>query len=328
MCKNPAMAGLLHRVVVLALDDVVGFDLCIPPEIFSSAGAVGEDPRYEVLTCGLRPGPLPTTAGFSVLIEHGPELLATADTVVIPGTHIEGPLYHGTLPVDLAAALTLIREGTRIMSICTGSFVLAAAGILDGRPAATHWRHAARFRRLYPKVALDAEVLFVDDGDVLSSAGVAAGIDLCLHVIRSDHGSEVANHAARRCVVPPWRDGGQSQFIERPMPEASGATTTATREWALRRLAEPLSLAQLAAHAGMSVRTFTRRFREETGVSPGKWLAQQRVERARHLLESTDLAVDRVAAESGIGSAAALRQQLNAAIGVAPLAYRRTFSRT
>jgi transcriptional regulator GlxA family with amidase domain len=279
VCKNPAIAGLLHRVVVLALNDVVGFDLCIPPEIFSSAGAVGEDPRYEVLTCGLRPGPLPTTAGFSVLIEHGPELLGTADTVVIPGTHIEGPLYRGTLPDDLAAALALIREGTRTMSICTGSFVLAAAGVLDGRPAATHWRHAPRFRRLYPKVALNADVLFVDDGDVLSSAGLAAGIDLCLHIIRADHGAQVANHAARRCVVPPWRDGGQSQFIERPLPEASGATTTATREWALRKLAEPLSLAQLAAHAGMSVRTFTRRFREETGVSSGKWLAQQRVER-------------------------------------------------
>jgi transcriptional regulator GlxA family with amidase domain len=333
MCKNPAM-GLLsnhvspHRVVVLALDDVVGFDLCIPPEIFGSAGKHDDNPRYEVLVCGLRPGTLPTSAGFSVVIEHGPELLATADTVVIPGTHIEGPLFHGTLPDDLAAALATLRPGTRIMSICTGSFVLAAAGLLDGRPAATHWRHAERFRRLYPQVELDADVLYVDDGDILSSAGVAAGIDLCLHVIRSDHGSEVANHAARRCVVPPWREGGQSQFIERPMPEATGSSTAATREWATNRLAEPLNLAQLAGHARMSVRTFTRRFREEVGVSPGKWLVQQRVDRARHLLENTDLAVDRVAAESGIGSASALRQQLNTAIGVAPLAYRRTFSRT
>jgi transcriptional regulator GlxA family with amidase domain len=317
-----------HRVVVLALDEVVGFDLCIPPEIFGSAGKHGEDPRYEVLTCGLETGPLATTAGFSVNIEHGPELLATADTVVIPGTHIEGPLYHGTLPDDLTAALATLRPDTRLMSICTGAFVLAAAGLLDGRPAATHWRHADRFRKLYPQVQLDADVLYVDDGDILSSAGVAAGIDLCLHVIRSDFGSEVANHAARRCVVPPWREGGQSQFIERPVPEATGSSTAATREWAANRLAEPLTLAQLAGHARMSVRTFTRRFREEAGVSPGKWLAQQRVDRARHLLENTDLAVDRVAAESGIGSASALRQQLNTAIGVAPLAYRRTFSRT
>ena len=314
-------------MVVLALDTVVGFDLCIPPEIFSSAGAIGDAPRYEVLTCGLTTGPVKTTAGFSVLVEHGPELLATADTVVIPGTHIEGPLYHGILPDDLAAALATLRGGTRIMSICTGSFVLAAAGLLDGRPAATHWRHADRFRQLYPRVELDADVLYVDDGDILSSAGVAAGIDLCLHVIRSDYGSEAANHAARRCVVPPWREGGQSQFIERPMPEAAGSSTAATREWVLNHLADPLTLAQLASHARMSVRTFTRRFREEVGVSPGKWLARQRVERARHLLENTDLAVDRVAAESGIGSAAALRQQLNSAIGVAPLAYRRTFSR-
>lgn len=315
-------------MVVLALDDVVGFDLCIPPEIFGSAGMVGDAPRYEVITCGLETGALSTTAGFSVNIEHGPELLATADTVVIPGTHIEGPLFHGTLPDDLAAALATVRPGTRLMSICTGAFVLAAAGLLDGRPAATHWRHAERFRKLYPQVRLDADVLYVDDGDILSSAGVAAGIDLCLHVIRSDHGSEVANHAARRCVVPPWREGGQSQFIERPVPEATGSSTAATREWASNRLAEPLTLAQLAGHARMSVRTFTRRFREEVGVSPGKWLAQQRVDRARHLLENTDLAVDRVAAESGIGSASALRQQLNTAIGVAPLAYRRTFSRT
>jgi transcriptional regulator GlxA family with amidase domain len=211
------------------------------------------------------------------------------------------------------------------MSICTGAFVLGAAGILDGRSATTHWAHAEAFRRLYPNVSLDEDVLFVDDGDVLTSAGLSAGVDLCLHVIRTDHGSEVANRAARYCVVPPWRDGGQSQYIERHVPEDGTDGTAPTRAWALHRLAASLDLAGLAEHARMSVRTFSRRFRAETGMSPGTWLVQQRVRHARHLLETTDLPVDRVAAESGLGTAASLRQHLRASIGVAPLAYRKTF---
>jgi transcriptional regulator GlxA family with amidase domain len=174
-------------------------------------------------------------------------------------------------------------------------------------------------------VKLDPDVLFVDDGDVLTSAGVAAGIDLCLHVIRRDHGSEVANRAARRCVVPAWREGGQSQFIERPLPQVSDATTGPTRAWALAHLDRPIELAELAEHARMSVRTFTRRFRAETGQSPGRWLLGQRIELARRLLESTDLPIERVATQCGLGSAASLRQHLHAAVGVAPGAYRRTF---
>jgi transcriptional regulator GlxA family with amidase domain len=174
-------------------------------------------------------------------------------------------------------------------------------------------------------VKLDPDVLFVDDGEILTSAGVAAGIDLCLHVVRRDYGSEVANRAARRCVVPPWRDGGQSQFIERPLPASGDATTGPTREWALDRLHRPLDLAELAGHARMSVRTFTRRFREETGMSPGRWLLRQRVELARRLLEGTDLPIERVAVQAGFGTAASLRQHLHAAVGVAPAAYRRTF---
>ena len=186
-----------------------------------------------------------------------------------------------------------------MMSICTGAFVLAAAGLLDGRPATTHWLHTAAFRRLFPAVRLDPDVLFVDDGDVLTSAGVAAGIDLCLHVVRRDHGSAVANRVARRCVVPPWRDGGQSQFIE-PLAEVAGEDDGRDRAWALDRLDEPLALADLAAHAAMSVRTFTRRFRDETGVSPARWLTDRRVEQARRLLETTELPVDRVAAARGL----------------------------
>jgi transcriptional regulator GlxA family with amidase domain len=212
-----------------------------------------------------------------------------------------------------------------MVSICTGSSVLAAAGLLDGRPATTHWRDVDVFRRLFPAVHLDPDVLFVDDGDVLTSAGVAAGIDLLLHLVRRDHGTAAANRVARRNVIAPWRDGGQSQFIERPVPEIGSAGTAATRAWALERLGEPLFLADLAAHARMSVRTFTRRFREETGLSASRWLVQQRVALARRLLEATDTPVEKVAADAGFGTTASMRAHLHAAIGVAPLAYRRTY---
>lgn len=319
MCKNPAMP---HVVVVLALSDVIGYDMTIPSMVF---GAAGPD-RYDVRICSVDGKPVRTyQAGYSLLLDHGPEALAEADTVIIPGTRIEGPRYEGTLPEDVRAAFGLIRPGTRIMSICTGAFVLGAAGLLNGRPATTHWRHVREFRELYPEVLLDEDVLFVDDGDVLTSAGLAAGIDLCLHVLRNDHGSDVANHAARYCVVPSWRDGGQRQFIERPMPEVGEASTAATRTWALERLADELALETMAGHARMSVRTFSRRFRAETGLSPGRWLLRQRLEHARHLLESTDLTVDRVAAEAGLGTAASLRQHLRGSLGVSPLGYRKAF---
>jgi transcriptional regulator GlxA family with amidase domain len=317
MCKNLAMA---HVVAVLALGEVVGYDLTIPSMVFSAVGS-----RYDIRVCGVDAKPVRTVDGYSILLDHGPEALAEADTVIIPGTRITGPRYEGTLPTDVAKALAKIRPGTRVMSICTGAFVLAAAGVLDGRPATTHWRHMREFREMYPKVLLNEDVLFVDDGDVLTSAGLAAGIDLCLHVLRNDHGSEVANHAARFCVVPSWRDGGQRQFIERPMPEIGEASTAATRAWAMGRLAEELNLGTLAEHARMSVRTFSRRFRAETGLSPGRWLLHQRLEHARRLLETTDLPVDRVAADSGLGTAASLRQHLRTSLGVAPLTYRKAF---
>ncbi len=211
------------------------------------------------------------------------------------------------------------------MSICTGAFTLAAAGLLEGRVATTHWKLADRFRELFPTVALDADVLFVDDGNILTSAGAASGVDMCLHLVRKDHGSEVANRVARRCVVPPWREGGQAQYIEQPVPEPSVAGTAATREWALRRLEEPLTLADLADQARMSLRTFIRRFGDEVGTSPGRWLTQQRVARARELLETSDLSVEQIAARVGFATSASLRQHLRTAIGVSPQAYRRTF---
>ncbi|WP_409000485.1 GlxA family transcriptional regulator [Streptomyces europaeiscabiei] len=208
-------------MAVLALEGVYPFELSIPNRVFAYA-----DGRYDVRTCTVDGRPVRTRADFTVAVEHGPEALETADTVVIP------PFDHALVsdgPTEpMAAALARIRPGTRIVSICTGAFLLAAAGLLDGRPATTHWVLADTFRRLFPRVALDAEVLFVDDGDILTSAGAASGLDVCLHLVRKDHGSELANRVARRCVVPPWREGRQAQYIEQPVPDLSSAGTAAS----------------------------------------------------------------------------------------------------
>jgi transcriptional regulator GlxA family with amidase domain len=316
-----------HRVAVLAMDGLLPFELGIPHRIFGRPRDARGRRLYEVVTCSVRPpGPVRTDADFSLHVPHGPQELSTADTVIIPASYEQGPVYEeGRLTGELAAALSHIRPGTRLASICTGAYVLAAAGRLDGRPATTHWADAERFQRMFPKVEVDANVLFIDDGDVLTSAGVAAGIDLCLHMVRRDFGTAVANEVARITVVPPHRDGGQAQYVQRPVPDPQRATTAAARAWALGRLHEPIQLRDMAAQEAMSVRTFTRRFREETGISPGQWLTRQRVERARHLLESTALSMDRVARESGFGTAQSMRQHLQAALGVTPTAYRRTF---
>jgi transcriptional regulator GlxA family with amidase domain len=315
-----------HRIVVVALDSVVAFDLGVPGQIFGAARDAAERRLYSIVTASPGGRPVRTSAGFSALPEHGLEATRQADTVIVAGIRSGSPLIEGNaLPEVTEALVAAHRRGARIMSICTGAFVLAEAGLLDGRPAATHWWHAERFALLYPQVRLDPNVLFIDDGEVLTSAGVGAGIDLCLHVVRRDHGSEVANRAARRCVVPPWRAGGQAQYIERPLPKAPDASTAGARVWAEQHLDEPLTLRVLAAHASMSVRTFTRRFREETGLSPTQWLLQQRIERARRLLESTELGIDQIARQAGLGTAASLRQHLQTSIGVAPSAYRRTF---
>ncbi|MEV0782657.1 helix-turn-helix domain-containing protein [Streptomyces sp. NPDC050423] len=323
-----------HRVVVLALDGLLPFELGIPQRIFGrSFGIEPFNPGhklYEVVTCSIRPpGPVHTDADFTITVEHGPEALATADTVVIPASHELGPVHtEGRLTDELAAALAYIRPGTRMVSICTGGYVLAAAGYLDGRPATTHWSSAEHFQKLFPAVRVDPDVLFIDDGDVLTSAGVAAGIDLCLHIVRRDHGTAVANDVARRTVVPPHRDGGQAQYIQRPVPDTQIAGTTTARAWALGRLERPILLRDMAQQESMSVRTFTRRFREEVGISPVQWLTQQRVERARRLLESTDLSIDQAARDAGFGTPTSLRQHLQAALGVSPTMYRRTFRAT
>ncbi|MGW2098015.1 GlxA family transcriptional regulator [Streptomyces olivaceoviridis] len=309
-----------ERVVVLALDGVYPFELGIPSRIFGAA-----DGHYEVFTCTVDGRPVRTNADFTVGVAHGPEILETADTVVV-ASMAPAHIPRG-LPAEVAAALDRIRPDARIVSICTAAFVLAEAGLLDGRRATTHWQVADLFRRRYPRVDLDPDVLFVDDGRILTSAGAASGVDICLHIVRTDHGSELANAVARRCVVPPFRDGGQAQYIEQPVPESGAAGTAATRAWALERLDQPLTLADLAGHARMSLRTFARRFSDEVGLSPGRWLIQQRVARARHLLEASDLPVDRIATEVGFATGASLRQHLHAAIGVSPQVYRRTFQR-
>lgn len=317
----------MHRVAVLLLDRVVGFDAGIAPALFGVATGADGTPLYDVVTCGLSRDPIATTSGYAIVPAAGSEVLATADTVIVPGTRYGPARLDGVLEPDVAAALATIRPGTRMVSICTGAFVLAAAGLLDGRPATTHWRWADDLRALHPSVVLDENVLFVDDGDVLTSAGLAAGIDLCLHIIRADHGAAVANEVARYCVVPPWREGGQAQFIERHLPsdQPGHASTAPTRQWALDHLDEPLSIEQLARHAQMSQRTFCRRFREETGQSPGGWVRSRRVELARELLETHDLPVDEVARRAGLGSGGNLRHHLRRGLGMSPSSYRKVF---
>lgn len=319
LCEDLAM----HRVAVLALEGVIPFELGIPSRIFGAATDAAGRPLYEVLTCTLDGQPVTTEAGFAIMPIADATALTRADTVVIAPFHDQA--YDGTVSEPLADALAGIRPGTRIMSICTAAFVLAGAGLLDDRPATVHWFEAEHFQAMFPKVRLDASALFIDDGDVLTSAGAAAGVDLCLHVVRKDHGAEVANRVARACIVPPWRDGGQAQFIEHPVPAPSDAGTAPTRVWAMENLHRPLPLSTLAGHAKMSVRTFTRRFRDEVGLTPGQWLTLQRVERGRVLLESSDLAVDQVAEKAGFGAPSSFRLHFRAAVGVSPNTYRRTF---
>jgi transcriptional regulator GlxA family with amidase domain len=315
-----------QRVAVLALDEVIPFELSLASRFLGAALDGDGRPLYSVVTCSLDGRPVRTAADFAISVEHDASALADADIVVIPAARtFTAIIDRSTLPAGVTEALAGVRADTRIVGICIATFVLAAVGLLDGKTATTHWRHAPRFQRAFPGVDLAPDVLFVDTGRVLTSAGAAAGIDLLLHLIRQDHGSAVANHVARRCVVQAQREGGQAQYVERPVPEQSDAGTAATRAWALERLQDPLQLADLAQHAGMSRRNFTRRFRAETGLSPAQWLTQQRLDLARHLLESSDLTVARIAERTGFGSDVTLRQHLRAAIGVSPGAYRRTF---
>lgn len=317
----PVTADAPHRVVVLAQHGAYPFELGMPSRVFGAAGDV-----YDVVVCTPDGRPIRTDAGFDVAPSDGPEALADADTVVI--APVEPYSLRRELSEEVRAALARIPDDARVVSICTGGFTLAAAGMLDDRRATTHWECAPLFRDWYPAVALDEDVLFTGDGRVHTSAGGAAGIDLCLHLIREDYGPELANRAARRCVVAPHRDGGQAQFIERPVANHSDQSTSATRDWALGRLRDPLTIRTLADHAHMSERTFTRRFLGETGMTPRRWLTQQRLALARELLETTTLDVETIAGEVGYAGGASLRRHLSASLGTTPSHYRNTFRTT
>lgn len=304
-----------HEVAVLALDAVVPLDLAIPAQVFGNYAEV----PYRVTVCAPTPS-VRTTAGFTVGAQAGLEALAWADTVIVPGfsPHLRVP--------DEPVLEALHAAPGRMVSICTGAFALAAAGRLDGRRATTHWRDAADLAARFPRVEVEPDVLYIDTGDVLTSAGVAAGLDLCLHILRRDQGAALAASIARRIVVPPHREGGQAQYVEQPVPKHPGGSLAPTRAWALQRLHEPLSVRALAAHAHVSERTFARRFQAETGTSVLSWLLARRVDAARVALETTAGSVDDIAAACGFGTAANLRKHFHRRLAVTPTAYRRAFS--
>ncbi len=311
----------MHRVSALCLDGLVAFDLTAAVQVFVAASAADGTPLYEISTCSEAGGAVATTTGFALTPSDGLDALASADTIVVPG-------YFALLDPPPEPALEALRaaadRGARVVSVCTGAFALAYAGLLDGRRATTHWAHAAELAERFPRVEVDPGALYVDEGAVMTSAGLSAGIDLSLHVVREDFGAAVGERTARRMVAAPHREGGQAQFIKRPDPEPAGSLEP-TRRWAAERLAEPLDVAELARHAGVSPRTFARRFRAETGTTPLRWLHVRRVLEARRLLEQSDLPVDAVAWRSGFGTAASLREHFRRATATTPTAYRRSF---
>ncbi|MEU8137038.1 GlxA family transcriptional regulator [Streptodolium elevatio] len=311
----------MHRIAVVAVPPVIAFDLSIPGTVFGGT-IVDGGPGYDVRLCTAEPGIISGYIGADVVVRDGLDVIADADTVIVTGTGDR----HETDPRVLAALRTAAAAGKRIASICTGAFVLAQAGLLDGRGATTYWAMSGEFARRFPEVELRPDVLFVDEGQILTSAGLSAGIDLCLHMVRNDYGAAVAANTARLVVAAPIRAGDQTQLIETPLPPEGTTTLAATRTWALEHLHRPLSLADLATHAGTSIRTLTRRFHAETGLSPAKWLLHQRLDRARQILETTDLPVDQVAHQSGLGTADSLRQHLVRKVGVTPTAYRAAFA--
>ncbi|HEY2480196.1 MAG TPA: helix-turn-helix domain-containing protein [Solirubrobacterales bacterium] len=323
---TPKIRQGAHRVVALCLPGTVAFDLTAPAQAFPLAHAADFTPLYGFTTCSVDGAPVTTTSGFEIGVEAGLGALRRADTIVVPGYWA----IHEPPPPEATAALrAAARRGARLMSVCTGAFALAAAGVLDGRRATTHWTWAADLAARFPAVEVDPDVLFVDEGDILTSAGLSAGIDLSLHVVRRDHGAACADRVARHMVAAPHRDGGQAQFFraaeEGAAVPAGHGSLEPTREWARRRLGEPLTVEAMARHANVSPRTFARRFREETGTTPLQWLLARRVLEARRLLEESDLPVEAVADRAGFGNAASLREHFRRATSTTPTAYRRTF---
>lgn len=309
----------MTTVAFAVTDGMLHFELSVAYEVFGAAPAGVAGPWYDVAVCG--PGAV-RVGRFRLDPDLGLDGLRSADTVVVPAWADvdEDP------PADLVDAVRAAHEaGARVASLCTGAFVLAAAGLLDGRRATTHWAHTEVLAARYPRVEVDPDVLYVDNGSVLTSAGKAAALDLCLHLVRLDHGSSIANAVARRLVVPPHRDGGQAQFVTAPVPTAGNDTIAELFPWAIERLDHPLTVADLARQARMSSRNLGRHFRSATGTTPLQWLLIQRIRHAQDLLETTDDSVDSIAAATGMGTATTLRRHFNRTVGVPPDTYRRTF---
>jgi len=312
------------RVVVVAYDRVALFELAITVEVFGLPRPELGIPWYEFEVCSVDPGPLHATGALSLRVRRGLAALAGADTIIVPGWRDPDEIPPRRLVDALRSAH---RRGARIVSICSGVFVLAAAGLLDGKRATTHWRYTDILRSLYPAIRLEPDVLYVAEGRVFTSAGSAAGIDLCLHLVRLDHGAEIANHVARRLVVAPHRDGGQAQFIAHPVPAQPGHGLARATDWALAHLDRPLGVDDLARAAALSPRTFARRFHAELGSTPHRWLIHQRVVAAQRQLENSRLSVDQVADAVGFGTAQTLRLHFRRLLRTSPNAYRRRFAK-
>ncbi|WP_224788793.1 transcriptional regulator FtrA [Pandoraea terrae] len=313
-------AGL---VAVVVYDGLSLFEYGCSVEIFGLPRPEMGDTWYRFATCAAEPGVLRGAGGIRVQADGGLELLDEAKTIIVPGWRgIDAPV-----PEALCLALRKAHErGARVMSICTGAFPLAAAGLLDGKSATTHWRHVAALASRYPKIQVEPDVLYVDAGNVLTSAGSTAGIDLCLHLIRRDLGPKAANHVARRLVMPPHREGGQAQYIEGPVSKRSGSPLAPLTDAVRATLGEDWSILRMAAQSAMSARSFQRHFARTLGVSPGEWLLTERMNRARELLEETDLPVENIAEQVGFGSAATLRNHFRRRLGTSPHHYRRRFN--
>jgi AraC family transcriptional activator FtrA len=312
--------GAPRVVAVLAYDGVSAFELGLALEVFGLS-RMGPD-WYRVVVCCERPGrPLIANNGLKVIADAGLGALARADTIIVPGSR---DIVEAS-PALLDALRRSHGRGARVASICAGAFILAAAGLLDGRRATTHWAHTDELSRRHPRVQVDANVLYVDDGDVMTAAGRAAGLDLCLHIVRRDHGAEIANQVARRLVIAPHREGGQAQYISQPVPPVEGDSLAVVFDWAQRHLDRDLTISNLAAKARMSRRTFIRRFEQATGMSPGEWVVQTRVAKARELLEATRIPIEGIATETGFGSADAMRHHFRLRLGTSPANYRAAF---
>ncbi|USQ83401.1 helix-turn-helix domain-containing protein [Streptomyces phaeoluteigriseus] len=315
---------MLKNVAAILLDGVHPFELGVVCEVFGIDRSDEGLPVYDFAVASAE-GPTLSTPhpGFTMSTSHGLERLESADLIAVPA----GDTYTAReFPPELLDALRrAVERGTRVLSVCSGAFVLAAAGLLDGRRCAVHWRHAEQLAREYPRTTVEPDVLYVDEDPVITSAGTAAGIDACLHLVRKEQGPEVANGIARRMVVPPHRDGGQAQYIQRPLPRSSCDTVGEVLAWMEQHLDQEVTVEQLAARAHMAPRTFARRFQQETGTTPYRWLLRQRVLVAQHLLEASDETVDAIAWRTGFGTAGALRHQFVRVLDTTPNAYRRTF---